>query len=128
MNNFFTSMGTWALPLFIIAIAILVLSIKKVADLYFRKNLTACEMAKGLHAIIFWGGMTAVVGFLGQLSGMYNAMQVISRASAISPQKIAIGFGESLTTTIFGLQVLIVSGIIWFILLNRYNKLLERLK
>ena len=128
MNSFIASMGTWALPLFIIAIAILVLSIKKVADLYFRKDLTAAEMAKGLHAIIFWGGITAVVGFLGQLSGMYNAMQVISRATAISPQKTATGFGESLTTTIFGLQVLIVAGIIWFILLNRYHKLLSESK
>lgn len=121
-------MGTWALPLFIITAAILVLSVKKVIDLYFRKDLTAGEMARGLHAILFWGSITAVVGLLGQLSGMYKSMQVISRAAAISPALIAAGFGESLTTTIFGLQVLIGAGIIWFILLNRYNRLQQGLK
>ena len=75
-----------------------------------------------MHAIIFWGGITAAVGFLGQISGTYNAMNAIARAEQINPSLVAMGFAESLTTTIYGLDVLIVSALIWFILLNRCRK------
>ncbi len=125
MSYFIASMGKWAIPQIIISAVILVLSIKKVIDLYFRKDLAKEDMVKGLHAILFWGGITAVIGFLGQVSGMYNAMLAISAASALSPAVIAAGFGQSLTTTIYGLVTLIISGIIWFVLLGRYNRLMK---
>ncbi len=125
MSYFIASMGKWAIPQIIISAVILVLSIKKVIDLYFRKDLAKEDMVKGLHAILFWGGITAVIGFLGQVSGMYNAMLAISSASALSPAVIAAGFGQSLTTTIYGLVTLIISGIIWFVLLGRYNRLMK---
>jgi len=117
MKYFMTSMGTWALPLFILTVAILILTVKKVVDLYFRKDLSAAGLASGLHAIIFWGAVTAVTGLLGQMSGTYNAMLAISKAEAISPSIVATGLGESFTTTI--------SGIIWFVLLHRYNRVVS---
>ncbi|MBN1163173.1 MAG: hypothetical protein JXB45_01205 [Candidatus Krumholzibacteriota bacterium] len=91
MTYFIASMGMWKFPLFIITIAIAILSLKKIADLYFRKELTPAQLVRGLHAIIFWGAVTDAVGFLGQVSGTYNAMDAISRAEAISPAVCAAG-------------------------------------
>ena len=126
MKYFIISMGKWVIPQVLITIAILIMTIKKVIDLYFKKDLAKEDLVKGLHAILFWGGISAVIGVLGQVSGMYNAMLAISAASAISPPVIAAGFGQSLTTTIYGLVVLIFSGIIWFVFLGRYHRLLGR--
>ncbi len=121
-------MGTWAVPLFIISLAIIALVVKKTVDLYFRKGLSNAQLFKGLHAIIFWGVISAVTGILGQATGIYNAMLAISRAESLSPAIIASGFGQALTTTIYGIHVLIVSGIVWFILLARYNRIKGALK
>ena len=38
------------------------------------------------------GGIAAVLGFLGQHTGLYHASQAISKASAISPSLVALAF------------------------------------
>ena len=123
MGYFFASMGMFRFPMIIIIIAILVLIVRKVADLYLRKELPPRKLEAGLHAILFWGAVSAVLGVLGQLTGIYNALGAIMRAKEISPSVIAQGFAQSFTTTIFGLEILLVSAIVWFILYGRYRKL-----
>jgi biopolymer transport protein ExbB/TolQ len=116
-------MGIYRFPMIIIALAIAVLIVRKVIDLYIRKDLPPQKLEAGLHAILFWGAVSAVLGFLGQITGIYNALGAIMRATAISPSVIAQGFAESFTTTIFGIEILLVSAIVWFILYGRYRKL-----
>ena len=123
MGYFFASMGPFSYPMIIITLAILVLAIRKVIDLFFRKDLPAHKLERGLHAILFWGSVNAVLGFLGQITGIYRALGVIINATEIAPKVIAMGFAESFTTTIFGIETGIVAAIIWFILYGRYKKL-----
>ena len=85
----------------------------------------APQAAQGMHAILFWGTISALLGILGQLSGIYKALNVIMRASEISPSAIAMGFAESLTTTITGLLILFFSAIAWFALQARYRQVVE---
>jgi biopolymer transport protein ExbB/TolQ len=123
MGYFFRSMGIFLFPMVILAAVIAVLTVRKAADLWVRKDLSPARLSAGLHAIIFWGAVSAVLGVLGQYTGMYNALGVISRAREISPGLVAQGFAESFTTTIFGLAILMFSAIAWFILLGRLKKL-----
>lgn len=123
MVYFFKSMGPYGLPMIIIAVAIAVLAVKKSVDLFVKKDLPPYKLQSGLHAILFWGAVSAVFGVLGQFTGIYRALGIIISAKEISPNVIAQGFAESFTTTIFGLEVLLVSAIIWFILFSRYRKL-----
>lgn len=123
MSYFFKSMGVFLLPMILFMLAIVGLSIWKIFDLYFRRGLGKARMERGLHAIMFWGILSAVFGFLGQITGVYNALQAISKAKEISPQVIAQGLAQSYTTTIFGVEMLLVAGIVWFLLLGRYRKL-----
>ena len=119
-------MGIFGFPLIIISVVVVALAIKKAVDLFGGGDLETARLENGLHAIIFWGGVGAVLGVLGQASGIYNALGVISRASEISPQITAMGLAESFTTTIFGLTILIVSAILWFVLYTRYRRVISK--
>ena len=123
MLHFIKSMGMFGPLLIVLAIVIAILSIRKTVDLFAGKDLSPARLEQGLHAILFWGIMSAVLGFIGQASGLYNALNVIARAKQVSPNIVAMGFAESLTTTIFGLTVLLVSAIVWFVFFLRFKRM-----
>ncbi len=116
-------MGPVGPVLVILAVVIAVLIVKKAVDLFARKNLDEQALVGGLHAILFWGGMSALLGIMGQLQGIYNALNVIRQAKEISPAVVMQGFSESFTTTIFGLWILAVAAPAWFFLAWRYRKI-----
>lgn len=126
MPYFMRAMGMWFFPLLILFVVIVILAIKKAIDLFGGRDLTEAQLEGGLHAVLFWGVISAVVGFLGQVSGIYNALQVISKATEISPKIVAMGFAESFTSAIFGLVIFLVSAILWAILYARSKKLTAR--
>jgi biopolymer transport protein ExbB/TolQ len=76
----------------------------------------AAAATNGINAILFWGALSAILGLLGQSSGLYNSLNVIAQAQAISPNLVAQGFAESFSTTIIGLTTLVLSAVAWFAL------------
>lgn len=110
----------WLLLIF--AITIVALTVKKSIDLFGMPTKQSANLDKGLNAIIYFGGLSLVFGILGQISGIYNALVAISKASDISPQIIFMGFSQSFLSTLFGLWILIFSSIFWFVLRARYKK------
>ena len=125
MIQFLANTGPFKWPLLILTVTIAVLIIKKSIDLFTSKERTRDQMERGLHAILFWGAFSAVMGVYGQLSGIYRALQIIAGASDISPSVILEGFTISFTTTMYGLVLFMVAGLSWFILLSRYRKLVR---
>jgi biopolymer transport protein ExbB/TolQ len=123
MFTLFMQGGFYMWPLLLFAIIILVLSIKKIIDLFFKPDLSQVKLESGINSILFWGGMSVLIGFLGHFHGLYLAMQAISRASDISPAIVAMGYGVSLITVLFGLLILLISALIWFVLRWRLKKL-----
>ena len=62
------------------------------------------------YSIIKNLGITALaVGILGQLIGLFTAMQHIEAAGGISPGVFASGFKVSMITTMYGLIIFIIS-------------------
>jgi biopolymer transport protein ExbB/TolQ len=116
-------MGKFGILLIVLSVVIVALAIKKSIDLYMRKDLNLHQLEGGLHGILFWGAISAVLGVLGQISGIYNALHAIVRATEIDPRIIFMGFAESFTTTLYGLTTLVLSAVIWFTLYTRYKKL-----
>jgi uncharacterized membrane protein len=123
MLRFMQSMGSFGFLEIVLLIVIAVLAVKKAIDLFGRSGLDTASLESGLHAILFWGVVALVAGVLGQVSGIYNALNVIIRAQEIDPKIVAMGFAESFTTTIFGLAVFLVAAVIWFALYTRYKRL-----
>ena len=124
---FIQQMGKFGILLIVLSAVIAALAIKKTVDLFARKNLGRHQLESGLHGILFWGVIAGVLGVLGQISGIYNALHAIIRATEISPRVIFMGVAESFTTTLYGLTTLVLSAVIWFGLYTRYKKLEERM-
>jgi biopolymer transport protein ExbB/TolQ len=116
MLRFFQEGGVFMWPILFIAIANLVLVIRVAMRITRGRPEDAPGTVHAINAILFWSALGALLGFLGQHSGLYKAMSVIARAPEISPRMVARGFAESLTTTIFGLAVLALSALAWFVL------------
>ena len=128
MPVYIKQMGPFGYLMIIISVVIVALAIKKAIDLFAGKERSAAELERGLHAILFWGVIASVLGVLGQISGIYHALNAIVRATEISPRVICMGFAESFTTTIYGLWTLFLSAIIWFALFTRYKRLVAAKK
>ena len=75
-----------------------------------------------INAVLFWGGIGAVLGVLGQVNGIYLALRIILAASEISPSVVAEGFAISFTSTILGLGLLLFSALAWMALRSLYRR------
>ena len=124
MLQFFNAGGPFMWLLLFAAIAIVAITIKKLFDLFGNKAPDRLHLEKGINAVIFWGGMSVVLGFFAHFFGMYLAMNAISRAPDISPAIIAQGYAQSLTTILFGMFIFLISAIFWFVLRWRYKQLM----
>ena len=123
MIELFYKTGPFAWPLLIMAVAIAILSVKKTVALFGEKGAARAEAERGLNAILFWGGISLLTGFLGHYAGVYGAMQAVARAGDVSPAVMAAGYGESLLTILWGMLIFLFSAIAWFVLRWRYGKL-----
>ena len=115
MISLFIQGGLFMWPLLLVAIVIIVLSIKKTIEITPTTKLNP-KIEKGVNAIPFWGAMAVLVGFLAHYWGITMAMDAITKANDISPSIVAQGYKVSLITIIFGLLIFMFSAIIWFIL------------
>jgi len=126
MLDFFHQGGIFMWPLLVLVIVIVVLSIKKAIAVFLKADDDIERHEIGINAIIFWGGISAVIGFFAHHSGVIIAMNAIKNANDISPAIVAHGYHSSLTIVITGLSILLISAISWFILRWRYKNLLMR--
>lgn len=123
MLDFFIQGGQFMWTLLILFVVIICLSVKKAIELFMKKGLDKARLESGINAIIFWGGISTVLGFFGHFLGVYMAMQAIKMANDISPAIVAEGYAVSLHTILFGLFILMISAVFWFVLRWRYKKL-----
>jgi biopolymer transport protein ExbB/TolQ len=125
MINLFVIGGPFMWILLLITLTVLTLSIRDAVALFTGSGLARLESRNGSGAILFWGCIAAVLGFLGSLSGLYLSMSAIRQAGVLNPALLAQGIAVALITTIFGLLVLAFSAIAWFILRWRLRKALS---
>ncbi|MGD8277382.1 MAG: serine hydrolase, partial [Gemmatimonadota bacterium] len=108
--------GPWAIPLGALTVVLVVLIgrglVRGTPD---RKGEAAGSAGAG-SAILFWGFVSAVLGFLGQCAALYRITSVVVTAPALSPELLAEGFGGSFVTTLWGGGLLLVAGIAWLAL------------
>ncbi|MCP4574655.1 MAG: MotA/TolQ/ExbB proton channel family protein [bacterium] len=108
--QFFQASGVVGIPLAVLTLVIAGLILRAVPAV--RRG----DGSGAIFAILFWGFVAAVLGFLGQCAGLYNALTVIATATAINPSIVSQGFAQSFTTTLWGSGLLLVAGLAWFVL------------
>ena len=111
-------------PQLFLLIVVMCLSIWKTIELLIGSKLSKYRLELGLNAILFWGGIAAIIGFFGHFWGIIMAFNEIAAANDISPAIMAQGYSVSLIAVTFGLLILLFSGICWFLLRWRCNQLL----
>jgi cbb3-type cytochrome oxidase subunit 3 len=116
MLTFMKQSGPFILLQFVLAWVILLLTLVNIVRLALRKGRRAAGLRTSIDAILFWGCLTAVFGFLGQWVGLNRAANAIVEAHGVSPPMVVLGFGESLGTTVFGMFTLAVAACLWFAL------------
>lgn len=75
-----------------------------------------------IDATLFWGGWAFVIGLLGTFVGIYVAAGAIERAGDVGAGLVWGGIKVALTTTLFGLLILTLAGLLWFGLRAWYRR------
>lgn len=112
MSAFFAQMGIWAYPMLSVALLLVVQILRVVAGL---KRRGKGQGTPSGGAILVWGALAGVLGFLGTAVGISIAAGVIETASSLSPGVIAGGVKVALSTTVFGLALFAVALVAWLV-------------
>ena len=90
----------------------------------FRSDASADLRSKAfVDAILFWGGFAVIWGVLGTLIGITIAAQAIEAAGAVSTTLVWGGIKVAMLTSLFGMLILVIASLIWFVLQLRWRLL-----
>ena len=76
------------------------------------------EVRLGLEVILFWGGMSLLLGVLGTVVGLVTMADLIQRVGPLDPPLLWGGVAVALVTSVFGIVIFAFAGAVW-LLLNR---------
>ena len=116
MIRFLTEAGPFILPIILLTLVIGLLVLWNVIFLLVRPNSSTSRRRQSIDSLLFWGGVAAVLGFLGQWMGIHNLTKVIAEQGVVSPPMVAYGISESLLTPVAGMVVLVAAALLWFFL------------
>jgi len=105
------------LPIYLMWIVVFFFSIKFLVN-YFSSNRDENKLKKQNSIILFIGSFAFLFGLLGQIIGLYSALQAIQAAHDISPALMAGGLRVSSIAPLYGLVLFLISGVIWFVYRN----------
>ena len=103
-------------PIFLLVLVIGLLVMWSLLSLALRREVSAHRHRQAIDAILFWGGVAAMIGFLGQWIGIHRLTRAVADRGIVSPEAVAYGISESLLTPIAGMTVLIGAAFVWFLL------------
>ena len=122
LNQFFMWFGPYKFPMLLLALIVVVLIIVKAVDLLFMRSLSESRKKRWLNSILFWGAIGLVFGMFAQTASLWVALQEIMHAKDLSPPIIIMGFLGSFAPTLFGLLILLVAAIAWWLLRGVYRR------
>ena len=102
-------------PVILLVLVIAGLGVVNAVALIRRKS-AAPSRRNSIDAILFWGSVAALIGFLGQWLGIMKIISVIVEHGVVSPNMVVLGLSESLLTPVAGMFVFVVSAFLWFFL------------
>ena len=115
MLQFLREAGPVIFPLLLLAAVVLFLTLWNGLALATRRS-TSASRRHSVDAILFWGSVAAVLGFLGQWIGILKLVKFIAQEGVVSPPMVVLGLSESLLTTVTGMMVFTASAFLWFFL------------
>ena len=116
LNSYFIqTMGPFKYPLIVISLLVLLLIVYVI---YLKFQNTHREMPKlknSLNALLVLGSFNLALGMLGQITGIWEAIDAIKAAGDINPDIVMTGIKVSFGTTLFGLATFMTAALAWLI-------------
>lgn len=116
MLRFFMEAGPFIFPVLLLGMVVVVLASWNTLVLVAGSEKNALRRRHSIDSILFWGGLAAVLGFLGQWVGIGKLTRYIAEQGVVNPPAVAYGISESMLTTVTGMVVLVVAAFLWFFL------------
>jgi len=126
MIRFLMEAGPFIWPIILLTGLIGFLVIWNVVFLLIRPTSSIPARRKSIDAVLFWGGVAAVLGMLGQWMGIHKMTKVIYEHGTISPPAVCFGISESLWTPLAGMVVLVGAAVLWSVLRLRLWSIEQR--
>lgn len=114
--QFLSEAGPLIMPIILLTLVIGLLVLWNALCLLFRRDDIPARRRQSIDAVLFWGGVAAMLGFLGQWIGIHNLTRHIHELGVVSPEAVSYGISESLLTPIAGMTVLVAAAFLWFFL------------
>ena len=115
MTRLLMEAGPLIWPVILLMFVIFGLVIKNAVALVGKRG-EPVSRRHSIDAVLFWGSVAAVIGFLGQWLGVMRLITVIVERGVVSPDMVVYGLSESLLTPVAGMFVLVGSAFLWFFL------------
>lgn len=113
MIELFQSGGVMMWPILVCALLVLVLTVRATLALRGEGSDHPAAALSTVDAVLFWGGLGAVLGMLGTVVGIAQMAWVLERFEGLSASTIWSGFRVTLTTSIAGTLILVVALLLW---------------
>jgi len=99
----------------IVTISILVIIIRQMTLVAGKNQRNISKIKNRNDLIIYAGVLNLVIGLIGQLMGLFNALCAIIVATDINPKIVAEGFRIAAIPTIYGFWSLIIFSVFWIV-------------
>jgi len=119
MIQFLMEAGPFIWPIILLTLVVGFLFLWNVGFLVFllfRPNTPSAARRKSIDSVLFWGGVAAVLGMLGQWMGIHNLTRAMHERGIVNPSMVAYGISESLLTPLAGMVVLVAATLLWSLL------------
>ncbi len=105
-------------PVYLMWIIVFILAIRFV--ILYRLNKNPQKLKRTNDSILFIGSFTFLIGITGQMVGLMAAFDAIQKVgdAGIDPQLLAGGLKVTFIAPLFGMVLLLISAIIWFVFRN----------
>ena len=105
-------------PVLLMWIIVFILAIRFI--ILYRSNKNPQKLKRTNDTILFIGSFAFLVGITGQMVGLVAAFDAVQRAGSagVSPHYFAGGLKVTFIVPVFGMALLMVSAILWFIFRN----------
>jgi len=115
MLQFMREAGPLIFPVLLLLLVIATLAFINAVALIGGKSAKG-NRRNSIDAILFWGSVAALIGFLGQWLGVMKMLHVMVEQGISNPKLVILGVSESLQTPVGGMSVFVISAFLWFFL------------
>jgi biopolymer transport protein ExbB/TolQ len=125
MIEMFRNGGFIMWPMTAVAVGIVWISARTAARMQ-KAATQSSEVGRGLQSILFWGGMSVLLGIVGTVVGLIVATQAIAHAGAVHAPTLWGGVGVTLISLAFGILIFLFAAVSWFMLRQWSMRMAER--